>query len=57
MHVKITIKKPPQQINVMKALSIKLAPTYFPTLKGAVSSALKGLTTLFGMGRGGTLSL
>jgi hypothetical protein len=32
---------------------IKVASTYSPTLKNAVPSALAGLTSLFGMGRGG----
>ena len=32
---------------------IKVASTYSPTLKRAVPSALVGLTSLFGMGRGG----
>ena len=32
---------------------IKVASTYSPTLKRAVPSALTGLTSLFGMGRGG----
>ena len=31
----------------------KVASTYSPTLKRAVPSALAGLTSLFGMGRGG----
>ena len=32
---------------------IKVASTYSPTLKRAVPSAQSGLTSLFGMGRGG----
>ncbi len=32
---------------------IKAASTYSPTLKRAVPSAQAGLTSLFGMGRGG----
>jgi len=31
----------------------KVASTYSPTLKRAVPSAQSGLTSLFGMGRGG----
>ena len=40
-----------------KPFVYKAAATYFPTLSGAVTSALKGLTSLFGMGRGGSPSL
>ena len=40
---------------VYNKASIKKAATYSPTF--AVPSALKGLTSLFGMGRGGTPSL
>ena len=36
---------------------IELAPTYSPGASTPVPSALMGLTTLFGMGRGGTPSL
>ena len=36
--------------------SLRLAATYSPTII-AVPSALTGLTSLFGMGRGGTPSL
>ena len=36
-------------------LPLKKAATYSPTF--AVPSALRGLTSLFGMGRGGTPSL
>ena len=32
---------------------IKMASTYSPTVKTAVPSAQAGLTSLFGMGRGG----
>ena len=32
---------------------LRLASTYSPTLKRAVPSAQAGLTSLFGMGRGG----
>jgi hypothetical protein len=32
---------------------LKVASTYSPTLKRAVPSAQVGLTSLFGMGRGG----
>ena len=32
---------------------IKVASTYSPTIKTAVPSAQSGLTSLFGMGRGG----
>ena len=35
------------------AFVLKVASTYSPTLKRAVPSALAGLTSLFGMGRGG----
>ena len=37
----------------MIGILIKAASTYSPTLKRAVPSALTGLTSLFGMGRGG----
>jgi hypothetical protein len=33
---------------------VKLAATYSPTFCSAVPSAQEGLTSLFGMGRGGT---
>jgi hypothetical protein len=46
------IKKP---FSFLKGLILKSATTYSPTF--AVPSALAGLTSLFGMGRGGTLSL
>ncbi len=36
---------------------IRLAATYSPTLRGAVPSARQGLTTLFGMGKGGSPTL
>ena len=44
-----TIKKAPQ---FPEGLNLKSATTYSPTI--AVPSALAGLTSLFGMGRGGT---
>jgi hypothetical protein len=47
-----TIKKPP---GFPEGFNLKSATTYSPTI--AVPSALAGLTSLFGMGRGGTLSL
>ena len=34
-------------------VSVKVASTYSPTVKTAVPSAQSGLTSLFGMGRGG----
>jgi hypothetical protein len=34
-------------------LGLKVASTYSPTIKTAVPSAQAGLTSLFGMGRGG----
>ena len=37
-----------------KAFYIKSAATYSPTFCSAVPSAQEGLTSLFGMGRGGT---
>ncbi len=42
--------KKPQPIT---RLGLKVASTYSPTLKRAVPSAQVGLTSLFGMGRGG----
>jgi hypothetical protein len=42
-------KKAPNQ----KERGLKVASTYSPTLKNAVPSAQSGLTSLFGMGRGG----
>ena|GEM_PF-6809887 len=45
--------KSPHQITLMRAL--KTATTYSPTF--AVPSAWLGLTSLFGMGRGGTPTL
>ena len=36
------------------AVGYNVAATYFPTLKSAVSSALRGLTAVFGMGTGVT---
>ena len=44
-------KKNPYQLNDKDF--IKVASTYSPTLKRAVPSAQSGLTSLFGMGRGG----
>ena len=44
------IKKPSYQ---MARGFLKVASTYSPTLKRAVPSAQVGLTSLFGMGRGG----
>ena len=49
---KIGKKKAPQ---FPEGLNLKSATTYSPTF--AVPSALAGLTSLFGMGRGGTLPL
>ena len=48
---KINTKKP--VTNSCNGFFIKVASTYSPTLKRAVPSALVGLTSLFGMGRGG----
>ena len=45
-------KKKPLSVYLIRAF-IKVASTYSPTLKRAVPSALTGLTSLFGMGRGG----
>ncbi len=46
-------KKGVPEINLLELPSLcKEAATYFPAC--AVSSALPGLTSLFGMGRGGT---
>ena len=50
-------KRGPSKASALKGpLSIKMAATYSPTLK-AVPSACTGLTSLFGMGRGGTPAL
>ena len=55
--VLITKKEVLQKLLLLKDLSqIKMAATYSPTLK-AVPSACTGLTSLFGMGRGGTPAL
>jgi hypothetical protein len=45
----INKKKP---LSFLKGFNLKSATTYSPTI--AVPSALAGLTSLFGMGRGGT---
>jgi hypothetical protein len=47
-----TTKKP--RLFPVGALSVKSAATYSPTFCSAVPSAQEGLTSLFGMGRGGT---
>jgi hypothetical protein len=47
--------KKEQALNIVFRACIKKAATYSPTF--AVPSALRGLTSLFGMGRGGTPSL
>ena len=52
----ITKKEVLQKLLLLKDLSQKMAATYSPTLK-AVPSACTGLTSLFGMGRGGTPAL
>ena len=50
-------KRGPSKASALKGpLSKKMAATYSPTLK-AVPSACTGLTSLFGMGRGGTPAL
>ena len=55
--VLITKKEVLQKLLLLKDLSLKkMAATYSPTLK-AVPSACTGLTSLFGMGRGGTPAL
>ncbi len=50
-EIEVTKKKP----RISPGLNLKSATTYSPTI--AVPSALAGLTSLFGMGRGGTLPL
>ena len=48
-------RKPPKKSQLKSWLSVKTAITYSPAF--AVPSALQGLTSLFGMGRGGALAL
>ena len=50
-----TYKNVSAQKNPQRLLEegLKVASTYSPTLKNAVPSAQSGLTSLFGMGRGG----
>ncbi len=51
-YAKYITKKP--RLFPVGVLSVKSAATYSPTFCSAVPSAQEGLTSLFGMGRGGT---
>ena len=52
-YAKAAIEKNKSPLAIAKGLlKYSLAPTYFPTRYHAVSSAMEGLTTGFGMGPG-----